>query len=187
MWRASFILLLLSSLLPVAAPAGAAPDDTSTTAGAASHPPAARPSSAPAAANAPSAGAEPKAAAPPSRTVEQLNPGSVIGILGKQVEGPGGADMGQLVEVLVDHNGQPVAAVIDFGGFLGMGSRKIAVDWHLLEFRPGASKSPVLLHLDRAALQGAPEYKVPASPSQPVEIVGPPPAAGVAAPSNGER
>jgi len=40
--------------------------------------------------------------------------------------------------VVVDRSGQVRAAVIDFGGFLGVGSRKIAVDWDALSFpRPG--------------------------------------------------
>jgi hypothetical protein len=40
-------------------------------------------------------------------------------------------DMGRIVDVIVDRSGQVRAAVIDFGGFLGVGSRKIAVDWNM--------------------------------------------------------
>src|SRR5436309_14729144 len=45
----------------------------------------------------------------------------VIAILGKGVRGSGGEDMGRVVDVLVDRAGQVRAAVIDFGGFLGVG------------------------------------------------------------------
>ena len=53
----------------------------------------------------------------------------VEGILGKSVRSNAGEDMGQIIDVIVKRNGQVRAAVIDFGGFLGVGSRKIAVDW----------------------------------------------------------
>ena len=45
-------------------------------------------------------------------------------------------NMGRIVDVLVDPNGQVRAAIIDFGGFLGVGSRKIAVEWGALHFPP---------------------------------------------------
>ncbi len=51
------------------------------------------------------------------------------GILGKEVRSATGENMGRIVDVVVDRAGQVHAAVIDFGGFLGVGSRKIAVDW----------------------------------------------------------
>ena len=43
-------------------------------------------------------------------------------------------DMGRVVDVIVKRNGEVRAAVIDFGGFLGVGSRTIAVDWSALRF-----------------------------------------------------
>ena len=58
-------------------------------------------------------------------------------ILGKNVISPSGEDMGRIVDIMVDRSGQVRAAIIDFGGFLGVGTRKIAVDWRLLfAFRP---------------------------------------------------
>jgi len=65
--------------------------------------------------------------------------------------------------------------VIDFGGFLGVGSRKIAIDWQLLQFNPTNQDAPILLSLNRAEVQAAPEYKPGA---QQIQIVGPPPAEG---------
>ena len=95
----------------------------------------------------------------------------VINILGEKVRGPAGEDMGMIVDVLVDAAGRPRAAVIDFGGFLGVGSRKIAVGWQALNFRPADRSGRVLLTLARAEVQAAPEYK----PSgQPAAVVTPP-------------
>ena len=50
--------------------------------------------------------------------------------------------MGRIVDVLVDRRGQVRAAIIDFGGFLGVGSRKIAVDWSALHFPPPGNLTP---------------------------------------------
>jgi hypothetical protein len=90
--------------------------------------------------------------------------------------------VGPVVDVLVDGNGRPRAAIIDFGGFLGVGTRKIAVDWQLLKFRPADHDAPMLLGLDRAQIQAAPEYK---DPTQPAQVVAPP-AATHASPDAGK-
>ena len=52
------------------------------------------------------------------------------------------------------------AAVIDFGGFLGVGSRKIVVDWNALHFGRVANKSDsITLELTKEQVTAAPEYK----------------------------
>ncbi len=52
------------------------------------------------------------------------------------------------------------AADIDFGGFLGVGSRKIAVDWKALHFVPAASsRYRIVLELTKDQVKPAPEYK----------------------------
>jgi hypothetical protein len=134
------------------------------------NPPAAKPAAAP---NPPA-----KPAALPKPTITAKKEGE--GILGKQVYGPDGADMGLVTNVLVDRTGNPIAVVIDFGGFLGMGSRRIAVDWHLMHFHPGDKDKPLTLSLQKDQLKAAPTYK----PDKPPRIVGapapkttPPPAA----------
>jgi PRC-barrel domain len=55
-------------------------------------------------------------------------------VLGKEVRGPAGEDMGRIIDVLVDQTAHVRAAVIDFGGFLGVGNRKVVVDWSALHF-----------------------------------------------------
>ena len=93
------------------------------------------------------------------------------GILGKKVTGPDGKELGLIVDVVVAADGHPLAAIIDFGGFLGVGSRKIAIDWRLLRFDPGQPDWQVALRLSRAEVQAAPEYKPDAAANQ---MVGPP-------------
>jgi hypothetical protein len=71
---------------------------------------------------------------PPSVTV--LNTHEVEGIFGRQVLSAADENMGRIVDVIVDRSGRVRAAIIDFGGFLGVGSRKIAVEWNALHFPP---------------------------------------------------
>jgi len=68
--------------------------------------------------------------------------------------------MGRIVDVIVDRAGSVRAAVIDFGGFLGVGSRKIVVDWNALHFGRVADKSDsITLELTKEQVIAAPEYK----------------------------
>ena len=72
--------------------------------------------------------------------LEPLPARADTGILGKKIIGPDAKELGLVVDVVVDAQGRPHAAVIDFGGFLGVGSRKIAVDWRLLKLTPGDAR-----------------------------------------------
>jgi PRC-barrel domain len=120
----------------------------------------------------------PSEAAPaPPKNLEPLPPGKYTGVLGKVVAGPDGKDLGPIVDVIVNVDGTPRAAVIDFGGFLGVGSRKIAVDWRLLNFAPDRADGQIWLSLDRAEIRAAPEYR---PDSLLDEMVGPPWAASSA-------
>jgi hypothetical protein len=147
-------------------------------------PPAAEPSPAPAT----PPDAAKKAEPPPPKNLETLQPGEAIGLLGKKVRDVTGQDMGMVVDMLVDDDRRPRAAVIDFGGFLGVGSRKIAVDWRLLHLRPGEAGMSLVLSLTRADVQAAPEYKPSSSPAQPVMVVGPPPSStGASTPADAPK
>jgi hypothetical protein len=69
-------------------------------------------------------------------------------------------NMGRIVDVLVDNDGRVRAAIIDFGGFLGVGSRKIAVEWNALHFPvPGKPDERVTLDLNRDQVNAAPAYE----------------------------
>jgi hypothetical protein len=106
--------------------------------------------------------------APPTAPKEPAPPPSVTiigareahGVLGRDVRSPADENMGRIVDVIVDRAGIVRAAVIDFGGFLGVGSRKIVVDWNALHFGRVADKSDsITLELTKAQVTAAPEYK----------------------------
>jgi hypothetical protein len=107
------------------------------------------------------------AAPPPSVTV--IDAVDAHGILGRDVRSPTGENMGRISDVIVDRAAQVRAAVIDFGGFLGVGSRKIVVDWAALHFWNVADKSAsITLELTRDQVRAAPEYKE----DQPIVVLG---------------
>ena len=100
----------------------------------------------------------PPAAKPPSVTV--IDTFDAKGILGRDVRSPASENMGRIADVIVDRAGQVRGAVIDFGGFLGVGSRKIVVDWAALHFWNVADKTAsITLDLTREQVRAAPEYK----------------------------
>jgi hypothetical protein len=120
----------------------------------------------------PAAAKEP--APPPSVTV--IGAREAHGVLGRDVRSPMDEDMGHIVDVIVDRAGVVRAAVIDFGGFLGVGSRKIVVDWSALHFGRVADKSDsITLELTKEQVNAAPEYKE----DKPIVVLG---AAGRLAP-----
>jgi len=101
----------------------------------------------------------PKDAAPPP-SVTIIGASDAHGVLGRDVLSAANEDMGRIVDVIVDRSGRVRAAVIDFGGFLGVGSRKIVVDWNALHFGSVANKSDsITLELTRQQVTAAPEYK----------------------------
>jgi len=89
-------------------------------------------------------------------------------LLGKPVRSSKGEDLGRVVDVIVDRGGVVQAAVIDFGGFLGVGTRKIAVDWHVLHFPDSGSLDKLTVDLSREQLRKAPIYKE----GEPIVIMG---------------
>ena len=108
------------------------------------------------------------AAAPelPAGTVQRVPPEQAMAILGHTVTDRDGKNIGHLVDVLVGAQGDPQAAVIDFGGFMGVGNRKVAVQWSALRFAPGDPRRPISLELAQDQIKVAPEYADVAKPAQ---------------------
>jgi hypothetical protein len=136
--------------------------------------------------NAP-APALPKTEAP----AETRRLGSVLGI---EVRTSREQNVGRIVDLLASRSGQVEAAVIEFGGFLGMGSRKIAIDWSALRLENQGKQTVAILDMTRDQLRAAPEYKPDRpivvhrpEPSQPSAETAPPPAQAPAPPPEPEQ
>ena len=91
---------------------------------------------------------------------------SLESVLGREVRTRVEEDVGRIIDLLADRYGHVQAAVIEFGGFLGIGTRKIAVEWSALRFEQDGRKPVVIVELTRDELRVAPEYK----PSEPAIV-----------------
>jgi hypothetical protein len=145
----------------------AAPAATSWAQNDSSAPPAERTAPAPPQQQAVPPAAPKEPAPPPSVTI--IGAKEAHGVLGRDVRSPTDENMGRIVDVIVDRAGVVRAAVIDFGGFLGVGSRKIVVDWNALHFGHVANKGDsITLELTKEQVTAAPEYKE----DQPIVVLG---------------
>jgi hypothetical protein len=100
------------------------------------------------------------------------------GVLGRNVRSRTGEDMGRIVDIIVSRNGQVRAAIIDFGGFLGVGSRKVAVAWSALRFPEVGQLDPVTVELTRDQVRVAPAFLE----GEPIVVLGSPVPANGASP-----
>ncbi len=90
------------------------------------------------------------------------------GVLGRPVRSAANESMGRIIDIIVDRTGVPRAAVIDFGGFLGVGSRKIAVDWSAIRFALKDERNSITVEFTRDQVKAAPEYQE----GKPVTVLG---------------
>jgi PRC-barrel domain protein len=105
-------------------------------------------------------------------TIPDVPPGAIPGtklqsLLGRELK-TRDEDPGRIIDILCDSDGQVHAAVVELGGFLGIGMRRIAVHWSALRFDAADPKRPrLILEVARDELRSAPEYK----PGEPVEVL----------------
>jgi hypothetical protein len=113
--------------------------------------------------------APPKAQAPAGTRAVVVESQAMDAIIGKTIKSTTGDNLGRLIDVLVDPLGDIRAAVIDFGGVFGVGSRAIAVDWRALDFSESAKTGVITLTLTRNQIRVAPIYRA----GEPVVIMEP--------------
>jgi hypothetical protein len=89
-------------------------------------------------------------------------------VLGGEVRTRVEEDVGRIIDLLADRQGCIRAAVIEFGGFMGIGTRKIAVEWSTLKFENLGGRPVAKVDLTRDQLRVAPEFK----PDEPVVVTG---------------
>jgi hypothetical protein len=80
-------------------------------------------------------------------------------VLGIEVRSSHEKNIGRIVDLLADRSGGVEAAVVDFGGFLGIGTRRIAIAWSDLRFESEGKQLIAILDIPRDQLRAAPDYK----------------------------
>jgi hypothetical protein len=84
---------------------------------------------------------------------------ALVPVVGRRVADAEGAVIGRIWDVLVNDRGAPEAAVVEYGGVLGVGRRRVAVAWSALRFPRGDVHQPVPLHLTSRQLGALPAYR----------------------------
>ena len=90
---------------------------------------------------------------------QELSEAEATGVLGRMVKDSGGQQVGRVVDVIVEPSGMPRAVVVDTGGFMGVGARRVAVAWAVTHVPPPSDKAgAVTIDLTDDQVKGAPEY-----------------------------
>ncbi len=105
--------------------------------------------------------------APSSSGVDRAQTHQLESLMGREVRTRSQGQSGRIIDLLTDRDGKLQAAVVEMGGFLGIGTRKIAIDWRAFRFNTQDQKSFVMIEVDHEQLRLAPEYTA----SEPVAIV----------------
>ena len=82
---------------------------------------------------------------------------SVQSLVGTNLVGANGRDAGEVENLLVDRNGMVRAAVVEWGGFLGIGARRAVVPIDQIRF--GAPGERARMDLTREQLEALPRYE----------------------------
>jgi sporulation protein YlmC with PRC-barrel domain len=76
---------------------------------------------------------------------------------GTSVYNPAGEKLGSIDDLMIDrHSGQVKYAVLEFGGFLGMGTDRYPIPWTMLKY--DTKNSGYVVPLDKVKLEKAPKY-----------------------------
>jgi sporulation protein YlmC with PRC-barrel domain len=87
---------------------------------------------------------------------------------GTSVYNPAGEKLGSIDDLMIDrYSGQVRYAVLEFGGFLGMGTDRYPIPWSMLKYDDG--KSGYVVPLDKARIEKAPKYTDERIPTYDVE------------------
>lgn len=85
-------------------------------------------------------------------------------VLGTAIYNPAGDKLGTIETVIIDKaSGQVVYVVAAFGGFLGIGSNRYPVPWHVLRY--SLELDGYVAPLDKENLSDAPSYAPDSAPA----------------------
>lgn len=79
-----------------------------------------------------------------------------------------GDKLGTIDNLMIDkRSGRVQYAVLEFGGFLGMGTDRYPIPWQVLKYEP--AKGGYIVPIDKARLENAPKYQDDDMPSYDAE------------------
>lgn len=98
---------------------------------------------------------------PPDTVITEQEEGQTLSssLIGQAVLGPEDEEIGEITELVFDQDDRIVAAVISVGGFLGMGSKSVAVPWDKLETSTVDGSSVTIANVTEQQLADAPAFQ----------------------------
>ena len=93
-----------------------------------------------------------------------------VPLMGRRLFGPAGEELGRIIDLLVDTDGRPVAVVVDVGGFMGLGIRRVALAWELVRIAVEPEMARLSVTITPDLVTAAPEYR----PGDAASIFSPP-------------
>jgi sporulation protein YlmC with PRC-barrel domain len=94
---------------------------------------------------------------------DKLSGASVAGgftadqLIGANVLNATGDEIGEIEDLIVDSSNQVSKAIVEVGGFLGMGSKNVAVD--IAQLKQGTKNEGFVTNMTKEELKTLPEYK----------------------------
>lgn len=76
-------------------------------------------------------------------------------MIGVEVRNQGGDSVGKIDDLLITDGGTLKAVVLDVGGFLGLGSKRIAVEPGAIVLRPGGDRFSAVLNMGKDTISAA--------------------------------
>jgi len=107
---------------------------------------------------------EQQATVEPQQGQDRVDTDELIGMTART---PEGEDLGKIGDLVLTEQGEVEAAIIEVGGFLGIGAKQVAVDWNRVRISP--ENDQVVVNMTREELEAAPEYEDTAEQQMPQE------------------
>lgn len=82
-------------------------------------------------------------------------------LIGKNVVSSGGQNMGEIENLIIDGKGQIKAAVVQWGGFLGIGDKERVIRWNQIRYDHADNRA--VIDMTKEQIQALPEYDGPRS------------------------
>lgn len=80
-------------------------------------------------------------------------------LIGADVVTSNDEKLGDISDILLEKDGKAVAAVIDVGGFLGIGAKPVAVSFDSLTMAPTDKGQKIVVAMSKDDLNNAPQFK----------------------------
>jgi sporulation protein YlmC with PRC-barrel domain len=82
---------------------------------------------------------------------------SMSKLMGKNVKGPQGEDLGSIEDVIVGQDGRIQHIIVSHGGVMGIGARKSAIPWEAAQLRVEGDDQ-VMTSISKERLENAPSF-----------------------------